>query len=182
MTKRVITNLTIAILVGLTCGCCAFEAARVRLRTKSTLDLIVLDNERRPVQGICVITQESGWRHILPIPWMGPAWIARQGPKTYMSGTNGLCHISFGDERLNIISLSHGKTLLTDYVVIEDYWRATPDSQRRPNSHPTWYRAYNPNTQELLGHRAELILSIEPSDVADASPVTGSPHLAADDQ
>lgn len=163
MKKRIMVVMFALVAVALSCGCCAFEAANARLRKKSTIDLQVLEHDRTPAEGIAVTTQESGWRHIVRIPWVGPAWVAHHNPKTHVSETNGLCRIRFGDEMLKITSVTRGDAVVTNYVVIQDFWWAPPDKRkRRPDRHPTWHRGFNPKTQELLGNKAELILDTEP--------------------
>ena len=162
MKKRIAIVSIVLAALALPFGCCSFEAINARVRTKSTLDLVVLEPDRTPAAGVTVTTQESGWRHIVRIPWVGPAWVARHKPKTHLSETNGLCRIRFGDEMLKIISVSRSDIAVTNYVVIQDFWWAPPDKRkRRPDSHPSWHRGYHPKTQELLGNKAEMILDTE---------------------
>jgi hypothetical protein len=125
--------------------------------------LVVLKPDRTPVTNAVVTTQESGWRHILPLlMWYDPSWVVTHGPKTHIPDTNGVCHIRFGDEMLHLVSVSCDGLTVTNYVVIQDHWWATwatESDRRRKTEHPSWHRAYEPNTQRLLGHRAELILN-----------------------
>ncbi|MBU0728676.1 MAG: hypothetical protein KKE17_10550 [Proteobacteria bacterium] len=157
---KMIKWLPVFAVLSLCCGCNVVEGVSVRLREKSTIELVVLNNDRTPAQDITVTIQESGPRHIVPVPWT-KSWMTKQKPRTHVSDDNGICRIDFGDRDLDIISVSSRGKKITDYEVIHDYWWIDQDKKQPPDKHLSWQRSYNPKTNQLLGHKAEMIIGTE---------------------
>ncbi|WP_257307588.1 hypothetical protein [Geothrix campi] len=116
---------------------------------KSTIDLSVVDQDGCAVPNAELFFTESGFRYLIPIPWISPMWHSQKQLK-YKTDFNGKCHIVFWDEHLTLNELRINSQIVLPeqpgvyenrssanhplYVWTEDRWWVKPEDRWWINS------------------------------------------------
>ena len=74
-------------------------------REKSTVEIIVVDNQGSAISNAEITIGEYGFRYLFPMPFVSPSWCSSKKITTYSSSDSGLCTVTFYDEQIELVRL-----------------------------------------------------------------------------